>query len=358
MTRMSIEVLVQSIRELPSDREYTYVNSTNPGRIKVVEVRGPRGPIVVRRYTPAKGESLSDAENVTISSNMLLRIASALAPDVPLNIDRVLGASYNTRAVLESLLAHCPQFYVCRPGRIQVYDSSTEILRGHKHLLWSSGDPHPIGTVQEIETNMVISELPSVNAVYEALVLPESPMESGMTEELRRRHAQVQVALVMIGDALGMKPYVAKNDQGITYQGQRLVERPFVVPELSRVPLLQAYSEAARAGSLIDCIWFRNGRFMPAVFEVEHSTGVTSGLTRMQGFSQKAPDIRTRYIIAAPDEDRERVLRECARPQFNDLRPAFLPYSGVDELHGLVQRRRLRGAVTDDFIEAFLERAA
>lgn len=356
--RMSLESLVQTIHELPRDREYTYINPRNVGRIRIVEVQRPRGPIVVRRYAPTKGESFDRALNETISSNMLHRVANALSPELPLNIDRVLGASYNTRSVLESILAHCPQFFVCRPNRIQVYESSTEFHKGHKHLLWRPTEPHPLGTTQEVATDLVISELPSVNAVYGALVLPETVEREGLPDELRRRHAQIQVALVVIGAELGMRPFVAKNDQAITYQGERLGEKPFVIPELSRVPLLAPFSEAVRAGSMIDCIWFRNGRHMPAVFEVEHSTGVTSGLTRMQGFSQRAPDVRTRYIIAAPDEDRERVLRECARPQFEELSPAFLPYSSVEELHGLVQRRRLRGAVTDEFIEAFVERAA
>jgi type II restriction enzyme len=356
--RITVELLVQALHELPRDREYTYVNPNNPGRIRVVEVQRPRGPITIRRYCPTRGESEGGARNENISTNMLQRVANALSPELPLNIDRVLGASYNTRAVLEALLAHSPQFFVCRPQRIQIYESSTEMRPGHKHLLWRPQAPHPLGSIQEVATEMVISELPSVSAVYEALVLPASDQPLELNDELRRRHAQIQVALVMIGAELGMKPFVAKNDQSISYQGERLGEKPFVVPELSRVPLLAPFSEAVRAGSLIDCIWFRNGRYMPAVFEVEHSTGVTSGLTRMQGFAQKAPDIRSRYIVAAPDEERERVLRECSKPQFRDLNPAFLPYSGVEELHGLVQRRRLRGAVTDEFIEAFVERAA
>lgn len=114
--RMSLESLVQTIHELPRDREYTYINPRNVGRIRIVEVQRPRGPIVVRRYAPTKGESFDRALNETISSNMLHRVANALSPELPLNIDRVLGASYNTRSVLESILAHCPQF-LCA-GRI------------------------------------------------------------------------------------------------------------------------------------------------------------------------------------------------------------------------------------------------
>jgi type II restriction enzyme len=357
--RMSPEALVQSIRELSREREYTYVDSRNKGRIRIVDIQGPRGPITIKRYKPSKGESVASADPETISANLILRVSNAISEGLPLNLDRVLGASYNTRSVLEALLAHTPQFYVCRPGRIQVYESSTEIHKGHKHLLWRPGLPHPAGTMQEIATDVVISELPSTSAVYEALVLPEAAgADLDLGEDVRRRHAQIQIALVMIGESLGMRTFVAKNDQAISYKGERLGERGDVVSDLSNVPLLSPFGDAVRAGSLIDCIWFRNGRFMPAVIEVEHSTGVTSGLTRMQGFLSKAPAVSSRYLIAAPDEDRERVLRECARPQFQELHAGFLPYSGVEEMYGLLQRRRLKGAVTDGFIDAFVERAA
>lgn len=357
--RMSPEALVQSIRELSRDREYTYVDPKNKGRIRIVDFQGPRGPITIRRYKPSKGESAESTASETISANLILRVANAISEELPLNLDRVLGASYNTRSVLEALLAHTPQFYVCRPGRIQIHESSTEIHKGHKHLLWRPSAPHPVGTMQEIATEVVISELPSTSAVYEALILPEAAgADLDLGEDVRRRHAQIQIALVMIGESLGMRTFVAKNDQAISYKGEKLGERQDVVADLGNVPLLSPFGDAVRAGSLIDCIWFRNGRFMPAVIEVEHSTGVTSGLTRMQGFLSKAPDVSSRYLIAAPDEDRERVLRECARPQFKDLQAGFLPYSGVEEMFGLLQRRPLKGAVTDGFIDAFVERAA
>ncbi len=356
---MPPESLVQAIRELPRDRDYTYVDTGNLGRIRIVDIQGPRGPITIRRYKPAKGESAMTGKQETISANMILRVANAISEGLPINIDRVLGASYNTRAVLEALLAHTPQFYVCRPGRIQVHESSTEIHRGHKHVLWRPNEPHAIGTIYEINTELVISELPSTSTVYEALILPEAGTgDFDIGEDLRRRHAQIQVALVMIGDSLGMRTFVAKNDQSIAYNGKRLGERADVVADLASVPLLSQFGDAVRAGSMIDCIWFRNDRFMPAIIEVEHSTGVTSGLTRMQGFLAKAPQVLSRCLIAAPDEDRERVLKECARPQFLELKAGFLPYSAVEELYGLLQRRHLRGAVTDSFIDAFVERVA
>jgi type II restriction enzyme len=62
---------------------------------------------------------------------------------------------------------------------------------------------------------------------------------------------------------------------------------------------------------------------MPAVFEVEHSTGVTSGLTRMKHFRDQIPPIDTRWVIVAPDENRNKVYAEANKEQFRDMNVHF-----------------------------------
>ena len=93
---------------------------------------------------------------------------------------------------------------------------------------------------------------------------------------------------------------------------------------------------------------------MPAVIEIEHSTGVRSGLTRMKTFQDVLPPFPTRWVIAAPDEDREKVMRECATPQFQSLNPLYFPYSAIEELYSLCQRRRIKG-VTEEFLDCYME---
>ncbi|MCG8578274.1 MAG: hypothetical protein MI866_00055, partial [Bacteroidales bacterium] len=113
-------------------------------------------------------------------------------------------------------------------------------------------------------------------------------------------------------------------------------------------------NEAIKAALLIDCIWFKNGRLMPAVMEIEHSTGVTSGLTRMKNFYDRFPPFPTRYVIVAPDEDRNKVVQEANKPQFSDLETKFFPYSAVEELYALCQKRKLKG-VTEEFLDCYME---
>ena len=93
---------------------------------------------------------------------------------------------------------------------------------------------------------------------------------------------------------------------------------------------------------------------MPAVIEVEHSTGVTSGLTRMKGLQDALPRFPTRYVIVAADEDRKKVVQEASRPQFKSLETKFFPYSAVEELYSLCQRRKIQG-VSEEFLDSFME---
>lgn len=312
------------------------------------------GPIHIKRYDPAKGGTSKSAKLNTISTNMLWRLANAFLAGHPLNVDRVFASSYNTRSALESLLAHTPQFYWCNPGRIELTGTASPKQKpGHKHLLWLPDKPHRPATLVKTDTNIVISELPIAEAVYEALEIGEPAREFSI--QLQRRHAQMQVALMIIGQSLGFRTWIARNDRGISYQGRRLAEFEGVTQRLHSEQILSAYGEAATAAAYIDVIWFRNHRFMPAVIEIEDSTGVYSGLTRMTTLRNLLPPIQTRWVIAAPDTDRSKVIAAANETQFRDLNALYFPYSAVEELFSLCQRRKLRG-VSEEFLDCFMER--
>ena len=94
---------------------------------------------------------------------------------------------------------------------------------------------------------------------------------------------------------------------------------------------------------------------MPAVMEVEHTTGVTSGLTRMKGLQDAMPALNTRYVIVAPDNDREKVIAEANRPQFRSLDARYFAYSSVEELYYICTHRNLHG-VTQEFLDCYMEK--
>ncbi|MBI2418782.1 MAG: restriction endonuclease [Ignavibacteriales bacterium] len=346
--------LVHSINQLSKQVHYNYINQSTSTKVIIENVVIPEGPIVISRYDPQKGEGPHDAKKSTISPQMIWRVANAITENYPINIDRVLGASYNTRSVLETLLAHTPEFYYCFPGRIESISSSTAVRPGHKHLLYNPNNPHTAGTIQRIETNIVISEIPAIEAVYDSVIIPETQPENQIDINMQRRHAQIQIALLKIGLQLGSRVWIAQNDRGMQYEGTRIAEMAGVINTLHDERLITAYDDAIRAALMIDVIWFRNSRFMPAVFEVEHSTGVTSGLARMQNFKDRIPEIRTRWVIVANNDLREQVFRLANQPQFLSLNTKYMSYTSVEELYSLCQRRHITG-VTDDFLDCFME---
>jgi type II restriction enzyme len=358
MRKLTAANLVRAIAELPRNRIYNYVNVATPTQIVIHNVETPEGPIYIKRFNPNKGETEREAEVETISSNMIWRIANNLIEGTPINFDRVLGASYNTRSVLEALLAHTPQFYTCLPGRIEtISPGRTEVKPGHKHLVWRPDQPHERGVIKAVDVDVIISELPVASVVYsEALGIPEGIAGGGIDIETQRRHAQIQIALIKIGEQLGFRTWIAQNDRGITYQNARLGEMSSVISSLDEERILQSFSDGIEAAKLIDVLWFRNGRFMPAVMEIEHSTGVTSGLTRMKNFYDRIPRFQdVRWVIVAPDELRDKVITEASKPLFRDLNAQFFPYSAVEELYYLCDKRKIKG-VSDTFLDSFMEK--
>lgn len=352
--RLTASNIVSFINQLPKDRDYNYINPKNKGLIRIIRVDLPEGPIVIKRYNPAKGETIVNEPEETMSAQMIWRIANAFAEGQPINFDRILGGSYNTRSVLESLIAHTPQFYFCYPGRVKDINGHTSVEHGHKHILWKPNEPHDNGILVQAETQVIISEIPLSAAVYDNLELPDTLDIQGMDIDAVRRHTQIQIALYLIGLQLGYRTWIAQNDRGIKYQDKPLIEQQGIVKTLQNENLVAHFEGAVYAAAFIDCIWFKNGRLMPAVLEVEHSTGVTSGITRMKNFRDRIPPIMTRYVIVAPDEDREKVVSEANKPMFRDMNIRFFPYSAVEELFVICQRRKLKG-ITEEFLDCYME---
>ena len=356
MPHVSANMLISAIKNLPRRTDFTYIASTSPGRIRLINIHEPEGPIVFKRWNPNKGETPNAAKEESISSEMIWRLANAFSEGEPINTDRVLGASYNTRSVLESLLAHTPEFFYCYPGRVQEIAGRCTIKKGHKHLIWLPNEPHQNGVLVEKNVeNMAISEIPTHNITYDAIQIPPEFINSNIDINVQRRHIQIQIALYCIGKQLGYSTWIARNDRGVLYQNQPLFEHIGIIQDMSSETMLVGFPHAIEAASLIDCIWFQNQHLMPAVMEVEHSTGVTSGLDRMERFRQYAGAIRTRYVIVAPDDDRNKVVDRVNRPEFHLLDARYLPYSAVEELYSICKRRNLHG-VTEEFLDCYMEK--
>lgn len=357
--RLTARDLVRQLKRLPLDRQYSYTDEDSPKIIVIKRVDAPDGPIIFRRFNPEakpngrEKRSFAEADDTRIGVDMLERLAAVVRPDFPIDVDRIFGASYNTRSVLEALLAHTPQFYMCRPGRI--HPITNKIVSGHKCLLYSPGDPHELGEVVWKNVDRTIHEQ-SLEFQSDSVV-PASLGRPDIGDEELRRHAQIQVFLVQIGEAFGYQSWIARNDHGIKFQGHSILQYASVVSDLSKSHQLTAHPKAVDRADLIDCIWLSDNRKIPipAVFEVEHSTGVDSGLSRMKKFYDEVPAYRgMHFVIVAPDDLRDKVVRLANEEMYTDLDVRFLSYSAVEEMMYLVQRRNLQpSAITSGFLECF-----
>jgi type II restriction enzyme len=357
MHKITAANIISAIRQLPKNQDYNYISPRTKGLIRIIDVAVPEGGISFKRWTPSNGETVEKAKVESISSQLIWRVANAFVENQAINIDRVLGASYNTRSVLESLIAHTPQFYFCYPGRIEDIAGNVEIKHGHKHLMWIPSEPHRNGVLAEKKTNIAISEIPMQSVSYD-LVVPPSINGAEIDVNVARRHTQIQVALYLIGLHLGYRTWIAQNDKGIIYNDKPLIEQSGIVTSLQNEPMVYPHDGAVQAGLFIDCIWFQNHKLMPAIMEVEQSTGVTSGLTRMLNFQSKLPNFKTRYVIVAPDDDRQHVVKEANKDIFKTLNTLFFPYSAVEEMYYLCEKRNLnRQSVTEEFLDCFMEKA-
>lgn len=352
MRKLSANNLVKAIDSLPKSVDYEYVSKRTKGKIRIVSLDLPEGPLLFKRYDTGKGKTASSAKVETISSSMIWRVANAASSNQPINLDRVLGGSYNTRSVLEALLAHTPEFSMCKPGRIQHSGSGVKIEKGHKHIWWQPDAPHKSGQIFWTNTEKVISEVPVIDAMYDAITFSEP--DRTVPEGIQRQHALMQISLICIGKALQFQTSVAIEDQHIIYQGQRLSQMKGVVSNISDLPQVSSFPKAVDKIRHVDVVWFKNGRLMPAAIEIEHSTGIKSGLDRLRGLQDEIPLIKMRYVIVADVSERNRIVSFANEARFRPLDVRFFSYSSVEQLYSLCQNRTLRG-VTEEFLDTFME---
>jgi type II restriction enzyme len=359
VSKLSAADLVNEIAQLDLDKIYTYVSGKTDFRVTGIEK--PHGPIMFKRWEHGLPEPRRiERQSPSISKVMLATMALVCSakPNHPIHIDRLFSGGGNTRSAFEALLAHTPHFFMCLPERVDSYTG--KVLKNLKHIMWCPDEEHPRGQVAWKEYRRVITELEFGVEFADVHITSRMLGDEFDSIEAKTIHTQMQVALVEIGNALNFRTWIARNDRSIPLidrksgQETKLGDLPGVISSLDDVPMLYK-REIKEAASLIDCIWFTDDDRMPAVIEIEHSTGVTSGLTRMRKFRDRIPSILTAFTVVAPNELRNKVIMEANQQIFRDLRTRYMPYSTVRELYGLIQRYSLSNVVDHKFILPFME---
>ena len=144
-------------------------------------------------------------------------------------------------------------------------------------------------------------------------------VEAGMVEAFpsseTRKSIQVQARIAEMGAKMGFQIWVPRSDRDrVLAEIEDSVKPRF----LENLPL--NYDDTTlRTIEQIDVIWLK-GRSMARAFEVEHTTAIYSGLLRMADLLALQPNMDIRLHIVAPEERREKVLREIKRPVFSSTR--------------------------------------
>ncbi len=351
MQKLSAADLIREIAKLDTSRVYDYASGRS--KLRILDITKPEGPIKFISWDGHKTEA--DGRDGGVSTQQLVKAALAFSnrPNFPIHFDRLFSAGGNSRSAFETLLAYTPHFFICYPERVDTYTGET--LSNLKHIMWCPEQTHRQGELGKTDYHETITELELGVDFGNIGITPAMLGDEFDSIETKRTHTQMQIALVEIGNALNFRTWIAREDQSIPIGETRLGNLEGVVRSLGDVDIF--YNNAIKqAAASIDCIWFTaDGNRVPAVIEVEHSTGVTSGLTRMLNFREAIPAISTTFTIVAPNDLRSKVTREANKGAFRKLNSKYMPYSTVRELYGLIQRYSLSNVVDYTFINPFME---
>ncbi len=352
MPKLKTTDLVNAISTLNKDRVFKYYSGLS--KLKITDIEKPEGPIGFVRWR--SNELEQSAKSGSISTSMLTMAASVFSgkPNYPIHLDRLFSAGGNSRSAFETLLVHTPHFFISYPQRTNPYTG--ELDTPHKHVMWCPDDSHELASIGEKDFNEVISEIELGLKFGDIDITPNMLDKEFDTIEAKKTHTQMQVAIVEIGNALKFQTWIAKNDRSIQVGKTNLGKLKGVIDSLEDVPILYT-KESKKRASLIDCIWFsQDFKYIPAVIEVEHSTGVTSGLTRMLKFQKSLPSVSTKYTIIAPNRLRNKVVTETNSEVYRAMNGRYMSYSTVRELYGLIQKYSLLNVIEYNFIEPFMEK--
>lgn len=161
-------------------------------------------------------------------------------------------------------------------------------------------------------------------------------------------HTKAQFYLKELAIITGCEVWTASNDKNRLYKGERIGR-----DDMDYFPDFLMDEESKKRISLIDTIWFNND-FPVSCFEVETSTSVYSGLLRMADLVSVMPNRDLKIYIVAPNERKEKVLKEMNRPVFQVIGLTHIcRFISIESLEALYQKvKGLNGFVHSNVIEA------
>ena len=152
-------------------------------------------------------------------------------------------------------------------------------------------------------------------------------------------HEAAQAALLMLGNLLGYDTYTP--DAGRTHKEQKLGD----IATLEELPYF-AGEKVMDSVQNIDVVWLKD-EWPEYFFEVEHTTGVTSGLLRIY----QAEKINAKFFIIAPQKELKRFEREVEKAPFRRIKEKY-QFRSYEELRDMYLATHNYRKVSDDFLGA------
>lgn len=153
-------------------------------------------------------------------------------------------------------------------------------------------------------------------------------------------HPQVQTLLGAVGTVKGFDIWIPTKDRtGLDWKLSKRFECRDVVPS--------SFGSIKSILQEVDVIWFRRGSSdVSALFEVEHSTPIYSGLLRFNDVHLVTPTAISRFTIVSNDSRRSLFVRQLNRPTFRTSGLSelctFLEYVDVFGWHNRITGKQIR----------------
>lgn len=148
--------------------------------------------------------------------------------------------------------------------------------------------------------------------------------EAQLHEQEEQGHTMVQYELIKLGNALGYKTWVARNDRSKEWRGEK-----FSFLTTDSLPKITDQNAVQQKIELIDVMWLDRDKIVCA-FEIEHSTAIYSGALRLFDLAKTLKG-KAKLFIVAPDSREAQLLQILTCPTFTEelakYQPRYLLYN-------------------------------
>ncbi len=290
-----------------------------------------------------------NSENIVKDHNMLKQLCDYVLGCIPNRMDR----AYDMRHAV--LYMAFPEYYeriISTRHKEQIvktfsskvneklpsdYDEAIQKIRGSLSSQYDTSDDKFDFYQKDIQsiwkTQQVIPiESIAVTRDGEIVTVPDSEEPEEEKSRESSEHTRIQYLLLKLGNEMGLDIWVARNDKKRMFDGFSFTEFSSLK---SSLPV--KFDEVTnKTIELIDVLWLK-GNAIIAAFEIESTTSVYSGILRMADLISMQPNINIPLYIVAPDDRKDKVIREINRPVFSNLSPpikdvcSFISFSSLTE---------------------------